>query len=638
MTPVGHEFGNSSTLMSHRRSRRHRFGAELTAGGVEFRVWAPGHDRIDLVIDPEMERVDSGRAIPMEPAGAGWFELHVDRAAPGDLYGFRLPHSGRILPDPASRFQPSGVHGPSQVTDPASFDWRSREWRGPDPNGNVLYELHIGTFSPEGTWEGARAFLPALRELGITVLEVMPVAEFAGGFGWGYDGVDLWAPTHLYGTPDELRGFVDDAHRLGLAVILDVVYNHIGPEGNYLEHFTRSWFTDRYRNEWGEAMNFDGPGSREVREFFVSNAVHWLDEYRIDGLRFDATHSMFDQSREHIVSEMERTLRARFAGRTLLLIAENEPQESRIVRPREEGGWGFDGIWNDDFHHSAIVALTGRNDAYYSDYYGKPQELISAAKRGFLYQGQHYSWQKKRRGTPTSGVPAHAFIGYLENHDQVANSARGSRLASLAAPAELRAMMSLLLLGPWTPMLFQGEELGSETPFLYFADHEPELARRVREGRGEFLQQFRAVSASDVQQILPDPGDRTTFERCRFVRNDDESSRQTWQLIRDLLRLRRDDLAFASREPGRIDGAVLADEAFVLRFFQPDGRDRLLIVNLGRDLRFDPAPEPLLAPVEGGRWSLLWSSEHPDYGGSGVEAPDPDGPWTIPGNAAMVLA
>ena len=321
--------------------------------------------------------------------------------------------------------------------------------------------MHIGTFTPEGTWEAALRELPGLAELGITLLEVMPVADFSGEFGWGYDGVNQFAPTRLYGQPDDFRRFVDRAHALGMGVLLDVVYNHFGPDGNYLQQFAEEYFTDRYANEWGEAINFDWPGSASVREFFLTNAVCWIEEYHLDGLRLDATQQIFDAGQSHILAELGQRVRSAAGKRSVYLVAENEPQETRLVRPLEQGGHGLDSLWNDDFHHSALVALKGHSEAYYSDYLGRPQEFISAAKWGYLYQGQRYSWQKKRRGAPGLDLAPANFVTFLENHDQVANSGRGLRVRQLTSPGRYRAMTALLLLGPGTPMLFQGQEFGS---------------------------------------------------------------------------------------------------------------------------------------------------------------------------------
>jgi maltooligosyltrehalose trehalohydrolase len=612
--------------------RRLPVGAEVQpAGGVHFRVWAPACRQVEVLFD------EGGAAHALAAEGNGYFSGLVGAAANGTRYRYRL--DGRhAFPDPASRFQPEGPHGPSQVVDAARFAWRDTAWRGVPLQGQVIYEMHVGTFTPEGTYEAAARELAHLAETGVTVLELMPVAAFPGRFGWGYDGVDLFAPTHLYGDPDDLRRFVDRAHAAGLAVILDVVYNHLGPDGNYLKEFAPDYFSDRYENEWGEPLNFDGPASAPVREFFVANAGYWIDEFHMDGLRLDATQQIFDASPVNVMQEMTARVRAAARGRATLVVGENEPQQVKLVRPVAAGGYGMDALWNDDFHHSAHVALTGRNEAYYSDYRGTPQEFVSAAKRGYLYQGQPYAWQGKRRGSAGFDIAPAAFVNYIQNHDQVANSALGLRGHQLAAPGRWRAMTALTLLAPGTPMLFQGEEFGASSPFVYFADHKPGLAEAVRQGRGEFLAQFPSISQSSMKDALPDPGDPATFARCKLDWSERDRNAGVLALHRDLLALRRSDAAFSAQRAGAVDGAVLGPEAFVLRFFH-EGGDRLLVVNLGLDLPLAHAPEPLLAPPEGLRWDALWSSEDPRYGGGGTPVLE-DGRrgWHIPGHCAVVLA
>jgi maltooligosyltrehalose trehalohydrolase len=568
------------------------------------------------------------------PEGDGYFSGTISARA-GMFYKYRL-ESGSY-PDPASRFQPLGVHDASEIIDPGTFRWTDHAWMGTSAAGQVIYEMHVGTFTQEGTWSAAIEQLPELAALGITVLEVMPVAEFPGKFGWGYDGVDLFAPTRLYGRPDDFRRFVDRAHSLKMGVILDVVYNHFGPDGNYLKHFAESYFTDRYENEWGEAINFDGPDSQPVREFFIANAGYWIDEFHLDGLRLDATQQIFDSSADNIITALMREVRSRGRGRATLLVAENEPQQTRLVRPPAEGGNGLDALWNDDFHHSAMVALTGRAEAYYSDYRGTPQEFISAAKWGYLFQGQRYKWQKKRRGAPSVGLKPWQFVNYIQNHDQVANSLRGARAHQLTSRARFKAVTALLLLAPGTPMLFQGQEFAASSPFLYFADHNPDLAKLVAKGRKEFLSQFRTIACAESEMILACPESEETFRRCKLDFKERDQHREIYQLHRDLLQLRRSDPVLNRQRPGGMDGAVLGHDAFVLRFFGEQRDDRLLLVNFGVDLNLDPAPEPLLAPMEDMVWATLWSSEAPAYGGCGTPALDTEENWLLPGQAAVLL-
>ncbi len=614
------------------RQRQLPIGAELRNDGAHFRVWAPRRRSVQVVIGKNRNRV-----APLEASKDGYFSGFVPDVQAGDVYWFRLDDAGDF-PDPASRYQPEGPHGPSQVVDPTQFRWTDHAWRGVGLKGQVIYEMHIGTFTPEGTWEAAIRELPALADTGITVLEVMPVAEFPGRFGWGYDGVALFAPTRLYGGPDDFRKFVDEAHRLNMGVILDVVYNHLGPDGNYLREYSENYFTKKYDNEWGDAINFDGADSRPVREFFVSNAGYWIDEYHLDGLRLDATQQMFDDSEPHVLVEMGQKVREAARGRQTLLITENECQHARLVRPVDQGGYGLDGLWNDDLHHSAKVVLTGKNDAYYTDYLGKPQEFVSAMKWGYLYQGQWYKWQKKRRGMAALDLEPFQFVNYLENHDQIANSGRGERLHQLSSAGRYRAMTALLLLGTGTPMLFQGQEFAASSPFYYFADHKPDLAELVRKGRTEFLSQFPDLALPEMQSQLTDPADEQTFVRSKLDPSERQKHSQPHQLHKDLLRLRREDPAFSLQRKRGVDGAVLGDDCFVLRYFADDGLDRLLVVNLGPNLHLDPAPEPLLAPPDGMRWEILWSSDAVAYGGCGTPPLDNDGEnWRIPGEATVAL-
>ncbi|HXI59969.1 MAG TPA: malto-oligosyltrehalose trehalohydrolase [Polyangia bacterium] len=636
------EEANPATQSTSLNGRRLTVGAEVAPDGVHFRVWAPERKRVSVVIE-------SGPIVDLTREKSGMWSGLGANLKPGVLYRYRLDDDEILLPDPASRFQPKGPHGPSEVIDPGHYAWRDRDWPGAALAGQVIYELHIGTFTAAGTWAGAARRLADLKELGVTMIEVMPVAEFPGGFGWGYDGVQWFAPYHGYGRPDDFRSFVDEAHAAGLAVILDVVYNHFGPDGNYLPAFS-PYYLSKEATEWGDALNYDGPNAGPVRQFVMENAAHWIAEYHLDGLRLDATQSIFDRSEEHIVAALTRRARAAAAERQIVVIAENEPQETRLVRPAEQGGFAIDGLWNDDFHHSARVALTGHREAYYTDYRGTAQEFISAAKYGYLFQGQRYHWQKKRRGVSAMGVPARAFVAFLENHDQVANSAGARRLAEVTHPGQLRAMTTLLLLGPWTPLLFQGQEWGSARAFRYFADHHADLAPLVRKGRAEFLAQFPSAASPAIQKDLPDPGAPATFESSRLDWNERQGEKAAWWLAlhRDLLGLRASDATVRAVNAGvaRLDGAVLGPGCFVLRYFAggPLGatsveHDRLLLVNLAADLDLNVAPEPLLAPPgHHKRWTPIFSSEEPRYGGAGtppLESED-DG-WHIPGAAAFLL-
>ncbi|RJQ65514.1 MAG: malto-oligosyltrehalose trehalohydrolase [Desulfobacteraceae bacterium] len=631
----------TSTQKRRNWSRRLPIGAEvLPGGGVHFRVWAPRRRKVFVALDDgSAETSKKGQTTLEELASEsdGYFSGAVTQAAEGFLYRFRFDEENDLYPDPASRFQPDGPEGPSQVVDPSRFPWTDEGWSGAGMKGQIVYEMHIGTFTREGTWQSALEHLPELAELGVTLLEIMPVADFAGRFGWGYDGVNLYAPTRLYGSPDDFRLFVDCAHALGLGVILDVVYNHLGPVGNYLPQFSIDYFTDRYETEWGYAINFDGDNSESVREFVISNAVYWVSEFHLDGLRIDATQSIFDRSSSHILSDLIDQARRSAAPRSLVFIGENEPQQARLIRSPEEGGFGLNALWNDDFHHTAMVALTGRNEGYYSNHLGSPQELISAAKWGFLYQGQYYHWQNKARGSRTFGFEPFVFVNFVQNHDQIANSARGERIHKLTDSGRLRAMTALLLLLPQTPMLFQGQEFCSSNPFCYFADCKEDLAEKVRTGRLDFLSQFESLRGS-IREAMADPCDPETFRMCKLDRSKQPKSSACGLLHRDLLRLRREDEVFREQRADWVHGAVVGPEAFVLRFLGEGKGDRLIVVNLGRSLNLLPAPEPLLAPPLDSRWDVLWSSEDARYGGGGTPEMNTEGTWYVPGHTAIVLA
>jgi maltooligosyltrehalose trehalohydrolase len=610
--------------------RRLPIGAEPTSGGVHIRVWAPKRERVAV-------ELEAGE-VELEPdEQRGYFSALIPGLETGSRYRFRLDGEGGF-PDPASRYQPDGPHGASQVVDPARFRWTDAAWPGIASARQVVYELHVGTFTPEGTFASATRRLEDLARLGITVVEVMPIAEFAGAFGWGYDGVDWFAPFHRYGSCDDVRAFVNRAHELSLGVILDVVYNHFGPEGNYLREFSDSYFSARHKTDWGDAINYDDQNCEPVREFVVSNVRHWIDEYHLDGLRLDATHSIYDDSPTHILQEIGAGARAAAGQRSVVVMAETEPQDPRIVRAAERGGYELDHIWCDDFHHLALVAATGKREAYYMDYGGTAQEFVSALKYGPLYQGQFYAWQKHRRGTPAWDVARWRMVFCLENHDQVANSRDGRRLHQLTSPGRYRGLTALLLLAPQTPLLFQGEEFGSSAPFLYFADHGEELRRLVRQGRIDFLSQF-ASFATEGPEGMADPGDPAGFAKSRLDWSERDRNSEHLALHQDLIALRRDDpvLSDATRT---IDGAVLGPQAFVLRFFGRDGDDRLLVVNLGADLPLEIASEPLLAPPDSERgWSRVWHSEAPRYGGRGAPLPESEtGTWRLPAESTTLLA
>src|SRR6266566_967050 len=538
----------------HQIERRYPIGAEVIGENqTHFRVWAPKARELDVVVERGPNSPRTFHSLTPEPGG--YFSGAIN-AEVGSRYRFRVNNSEMLYPDPASRFQPDGPHGPSCIVNARQFKWTDSQWPGVTLKGQIIYEMHIGTFTTEGTWRAAAGQLPELARIGITVVEMMPIADFPGKFGWGYDGVNLFAPSHLYGIPDDLRSFIDRAHSLGVAVILDVVYNHFGPDGNYLGIFSDDYLIREKENEWGNAINFDGPNSGPVRKFFITNGRYWIEEFHFDGFRFDATHAIRDQSTEYIIGAVGREAREAAGSRSILLIAENDLQEAKMARPLSDGGDDLDGMWNDDFHHSAVVALTGRNEAYFGDYLGAPQEFISAAKYGFLYQGQALSWRKALRGTSTLGIAPEVFVCFIENHDQIANTGPGQRLRFQTSPERYRAMTALLLLGPWTPLLFQGQEFGVSSPFQFFADiGDTSVRDAIRRGRAEWLAPFLSLTEEEAWKTLPAPDDPEVFARCKLNFSEREKNRQLYDLHIDLLKLRREDSRFRQHIPEGVDGA-----------------------------------------------------------------------------------
>ena len=528
----------------------------------ELAVWAPRAGRVELVV--------GGRRTPMRRDSGGW--ARAPRPPAGTDYGISLD-AGEPLPDPRSAFQPAGPHGPSRVVDHAAFGWTDAGWPGIALPDLIIYELHVGTFIPGGTFDAAIGRLDDLVALGVTAIELLPVAEFPGERGWGYDGVALYAPQHTYGGPDGLRRLVDAAHARGLAVILDVVYNHLGPDGNHLAKFG-PYFTDTYATPWGEAMNFDGPDSDSVRAHFIDNAVFWLERYHIDGLRLDAVHAIHDRSAVHILEELALRVAAITTGPRRFLIAESDLNDPRVVTPHERGGHGIDAQWSDDLHHAIHALLTGERDGYYADF-GSADDLAKALRQAFVHDGRYSSFRRRRHGRAFTGLSGHRFLGYSQDHDQVGNRARGERLVHLAGPAKARIAAALVLLAPFIPLLFQGEEWAASTPFQYFTDHHAALGRLVRDGRRHEFAAFGWDPGA-----IPDPQDPATFERSRLRWEEralpEHAAMLAW--YRDLIALRRS-------EPALRDG----DLAAVRIEHAPDGRFLLgrgpitLAVNLGTD-------------------------------------------------------
>jgi maltooligosyltrehalose trehalohydrolase len=518
---------------------RPSLGAWPEKGGVRFRVWAPEHGRVEVALEGDSGAV---RAPPMERDGEGYWQALVPGIGAGALYRYRLDGEGPF-PDPASRFQPEGVHGPSQVVDPARYEWRAEAWRGRDLDELVAYELHVGTFTPEGTFAGAMAKLEHLRALGVTALELMPLADFPGNRNWGYDGAALFAPARSYGTPDDLRRLVDRAHLLGLGVILDVVYNHLGPDGAYLACFSPRYFTDRHRTPWGAALNFDGDGSEHVRAFFVENALHWLGEYRFDGLRLDATHAIHDGSARHLLAELPARARASVGDRRLLMIAEDNRNLAHMVRGEASQGLGLDAVWADDLHHQLRRHLAGDCDGYYEDYSGTARDVAETLRDGWFYKGQRSTYLDRPRGTDPTGEPPRRYVVCLQNHDQVGNRAHGERLHHQVDEAAFRAATALLLLAPETPLVFMGQEWAASSPFLYFTDHAAELGRLVTEGRRREFARFAAFADAVARARIPDPQAESTFAASRldWSERPEERHARVERLYRALLDLRKQE-------------------------------------------------------------------------------------------------
>ncbi|HEY2036019.1 MAG TPA: malto-oligosyltrehalose trehalohydrolase [Steroidobacteraceae bacterium] len=549
------------------------FGAQiLPGGGVRFRLWAPAAARVELVLEAES---GAAPALPLEQAADGWFELVTDEARAGSRYRYRI-NGEALVPDPASRRNSQGVHGPSEVVDPEAFDWTDADWRAPPWRQSVIYELHVGTFSPEGTFAGAARRLEHLQRLGVTAIELMPLAEFPGSRGWGYDGVLPYAPASAYGSPEDLKSLVCAAHAHGIAVMLDVVYNHFGPEGNFLHLYAPQFFTGRHSTPWGAAMDFEGPRNRAVRDFFIHNALYWLEEYHLDGLRFDAVHAIFDAGEPPILTEIARAARAGPGReRPVYLVLENLNNEARWLGPPGAADT-FDAQWNDDVHHCLHVLLTGETDSYYADYRDGPHTLLCRSlAEGFAYQGQTSGHLGTPRGERSAHLPPSAFVNFLQNHDQVGNRARGERLARLAPAEALRAAAAVVLLAPSPPMLFMGEEWAAPEPFPYFCDFEPELAAKVRAGR---LREF-----AHFQGAVPDPCDAATAgsAHLEWSRLTEPAHARMFDHYRRLLAIRRRDIV--PLLPRILGGACVAFDpggAFAVDWRLRDGGVLHLLANL----------------------------------------------------------
>jgi malto-oligosyltrehalose trehalohydrolase len=563
-------------------SRAESFGAfVLPDGGVRFRLWAPAARSIDLVFQH--------KSLPLQKSGDGWYEHVETKAKAGTLYQYRV-NGEQLVPDPASRFQPQDVDGPSEVVDPLSFRWNDDAWKGRDWREAVIYELHVGTFAPGGTYKGVISKIPLLVESGITAIELMPLSDFPGKRNWGYDGVLPYAPDSAYGRPEDLKALVQAAHAAGLMIFLDVVYNHFGPKGNYLSLYAPQFFNERHRTPWGAAINFDGKDSRWVREYFVQNALYWLDEYRFDGLRFDAVHAIVDHSSTHILSEISSRVRTSCSSPKHLVL-ENDANQSRFLGPG-----GFVAQWNDDSHHAYHVLATGERDGYYIAYADNPAEhLARCLAEGFAYQGEVSSFSGEARGEPSDHLPPLAFVDFMQNHDQIGNRAFGERLSVLSGESKLHCLTSILLLAPSPPMLFMGEEWGCRQPFLFFCDFDGELGEAVRNGRREEFSRF-----ASFRKEIPDPLAEQTFQQS--VLRWEEADERCRDLYRNLLQVRRKEIAPLDVKPGRYE--MLAERAFSVLWPLGDGGVLRLIANCSDapiDLPWPPRGRSLWGPGHGRR-------------------------------------
>ncbi len=600
--------------------------------GVTFRVWASAAQDITLQVD----MADKGpeRHVALRRIGDGMFEARVEGAGDGTRYRYLVNGQGPY-PDPASRSQPAGVHGASEVVDWTRFAWHDARWRGVRFEDLVVYELHVGTFTRAGSFLDLLDRLPYLVRLGVTAIELMPVAAFPGRRNWGYDGAALFAPASQYGGPDDLRRLVDGAHRAGLAVLVDVVYTHLGPDGAYLSVFSPDFFSPHHKSPWGDGVNLDGPGSAMVRRFVADNALHWIHEYHVDGLRLDATHALADDSPRHVLAELAGTLHALDVGRPVHVIAEDERNLATIVRPASDGGWGLDGVWADDFHHEVHRLLTGEGEGYYVDYSGRAEDIAATIDRGWFYTGQRSEYAGRAKGSDTRDIDVRRFVFCLQNHDQVGNRAFGQRLSQLADLASCRAAAALLLVAPETPLLFMGEEWAASAPFLYFTDHEDGLGRLVTDGRRREFARFSAFSDSEALTRIPDPQAAATFEASRvdWDEVDREPHASMLRLYRALIALRQAEAVFADDEPGDTAWASALDEATVCVTRRVSGRRLLLVARLagaGRVTLADGSGAG--AASEAGRgWDLVLTTEDPAF------APDAAPPCVIIGDGAIAI-
>jgi len=593
-----------------RRVHSMPFGAEITPDGVRFALWAPTAREVSLVLDDA--------ELPLEAASDGWYRHVAKNAGDGSRYGYKID-GNLVVPDPASRFQPDDVHGLSRVVDPGAYAWSDMAWTGRPWEEAVLYEIHVGTATPEGTYAGLMGKLDALRDLGITAIELMPIGEFPGRRSWGYDGVLPYAPDAAYGSPEDLKRLVEHAHELGFMVFLDVVYNHFGPSGNYLHAYAKSFFTERHPTPWGAGINVDGDGSRVVRDFFVHNALYWLEEYHIDGLRFDAVHAIMDDSKPHFIEELAARIRQAIPHRQIHLVLENEANQVRwLERDADRKPRLHTAQWADDIHNSWHALLTGENEGYYEDYANRPlQHLARALAEGFAYQGDPSPHKDGvLRGEPSGHLPPSAFVSFLQNHDQVGNRAFGERLSHLVSSERLELALGIFLLSPHIPLLFMGEEWAASTPFQFFVDFEtePDLAKAVRDGRRGEFKRFKAFSDPEMSRRIPDPTDRVTFERSKLIWTEADRSphRDILATTRQLLEMRHAEIVPLLKSGYRSSQyRISSDRIIEITWSFVDGGLRL-IANFG---------DAAASQSYGSSDRVLWSSRGAGLSGTDIELP-----------------
>jgi maltooligosyltrehalose trehalohydrolase len=588
------------------------FGAEIVDGAVSYRLWAPNQDSVAIVLN-------EGQPQSMRKSAGGWHEFTDSNSQAGTLYRFQLEDGTRV-PDPASRYQPSDIHGPSEVIDPRSYQWCDSGWLGRPWEHSVIYELHVGTFTAAGTFRSAIERLDWLVDLGVTAIELMPVADFPGVRNWGYDGVLLFAPDASYGRPEDLKALVDAAHARNLMVFLDVVYNHFGPDGNYLSAYSPI-FTEAHHTPWGAAVNYDDEGSEVVRQFVIQNAIYWIEEFHLDGLRLDAVHAIKDDSELHVLEEIAQRIRSTVAKPVHLILENEENEASRLGRNQSLEPIHYTAQWNDDVHHVLHCAATGETAGYYAEYAGDTEKLGRALAEGFAFQGDLMKYRGKPRGEPSSSLPPTAFIAFIQNHDQVGNRAFGDRLLSVASPEAVRAVAAIYLLLPQIPMLFMGEEFGASQPFPFFCHFEPELAKLVCEGRRNEFAKFPEFQDPQQRERIPDPTAEQTFQSAKL--DWDEATRDGhagWvRLYRELLAIRHREIIPRLFGIGGNSGQyeVLGDAAVRVSWQMGDGARLHLVANLSdRVLQHADAHQGRQLWSTGettesslGPWSVIWAIE-----------------------------